>query len=247
MRAPCLDLFTRLVSATPARASSRAIASVGSPVNGIAEIVAGRRRSPALPLPSAPRGARRRSPSPRSVAPPANPGRPSARAGQAPQYRAALAGLSLDRRAIHEEAGPRAEAGRPGGGTEARRRAVDRAGNPPRERRGGGGDRARRDSRAWWGPLVPSGGCDVPAQTGARSPENGSRGLGGGAPAVAPAGSCGSGQRPPRHDHRDRAASPPGSRRTPAVHPWSETEKQVKVLRGRTDAWTTIPDLQPRV
>jgi aryl-alcohol dehydrogenase-like predicted oxidoreductase len=27
------------------------------------------------------------------------------------------------------------------------------------------------------------------------------------------------------------------------VHPWRETEKQVKVLRGRTDARTTIPDL----
>ena len=27
------------------------------------------------------------------------------------------------------------------------------------------------------------------------------------------------------------------------VHPWSETEKQVKVLWGTTDAWTTIPDL----
>src|SRR5882762_258128 len=31
------------------------------------------------------------------------------------------------------------------------------------------------------------------------------------------------------------------------VHPWSETEKQVKVLQGRTDAWTTISDLRPRV
>ncbi len=31
------------------------------------------------------------------------------------------------------------------------------------------------------------------------------------------------------------------------VHPWSETRKQVKVLQGRTDARTTIPDLQPRV
>jgi hypothetical protein len=27
------------------------------------------------------------------------------------------------------------------------------------------------------------------------------------------------------------------------VHPWTETEKQVKVLRERTDARTTIPDL----
>src|SRR2546428_6833923 len=32
------------------------------------------------------------------------------------------------------------------------------------------------------------------------------------------------------------------------LHPLSETQKQAKVLRGRTDdARTTIPDLQPRV
>jgi len=34
---------------------------------------------------------------------------------------------------------------------------------------------------------------------------------------------------------------------TSAPHPWSETEKQVTVLQGRTDAWTAIPDLQPGV
>src|SRR5438093_279677 len=37
------------------------------------------------------------------------------------------------------------------------------------------------------------------------------------------------------------------SRRTPALHPWTETEKLRKVVQGRADGRTTIPDLQPRV
>ena len=152
-----------------------------------------------------------------------------------------------DRRAPPEEAAPRAEAARPGGGTEARRWTVDRAGSPPRERRGGGGDRARRDSRAWWGPLGPSDGCDGPGRTALRSPGTDSRGLDGEALSAAPAESCVSGPRPPAGARLRRGASRPGSRRTPGVHPWSETEKQVKVLRGRSDARTTISDLQARV
>src|SRR5438046_686605 len=126
------------------------------------------------------RDARRRSPSPRPGAPPANPGLPSARAGQVPRHRAVLVGSRRDRRAPPEEAAPRAEAARPGGGTEARRPAVDRPGSPPRERRGGAGGTVRRDSRAWWGPLGPSDGGDVPVRTGARSQGRGSRGRGGG-------------------------------------------------------------------
>src|SRR5439155_222595 len=141
----------------------------------------------------------------------------SAHSGQASRHRAVLVGSRRDRRELPEEWAPRAEAGRPGGETEARRRAVDRAGSPPRERRGGGGDRARRDSRAWWGPLGPSDGGDVPVRTGARSLGTGSRGRGGGAPAVTPEGWCGCAQRPPRPGHRDRAASPRGSRRTPGA------------------------------
>src|SRR5438132_14202677 len=99
-------------------------------------------------------------------------------------------GSRRDRRELPEEWAPRAEAGRPGGGTEARRRAGDRAGSLPREPRGGGGDRARRDSRAWWDPLGPSDGYDGPGRTGARSLGTGSRGLGGRAPAVTPEGWC---------------------------------------------------------
>src|SRR5436189_3094339 len=210
---------------------------------------------------SAPRGARRRSPSPRPGAPPATPGWWSARAGQPPRHRAVLVGSRRDRRAPPAEAAPRAEAARPGGGTGARRRAVDRPGSPLRERRGGGGDTARRDSRAWWGPLGPSDGCDGPGRTALRSPGTDSRGLDGEALSATPAESCVSGPRPPAGARLRRGASRPGSRRTPGagtfprkrvchprgVHPWSETEKQVKVLRGRSDARTTISDLQARV
>src|SRR5437867_1105793 len=110
---------------------------------------------------SAPRGARRRSPSPRPGAPPATPEWWSARSGQSPRHRAVLVGSRRDHRAPPEEAAPRAGAARPGGGTGARRRAVDRPGSPLRERRGGAGDTVGRDSRAWWDRPGPSVGCDV--------------------------------------------------------------------------------------
>jgi len=164
---------------------------------------------------SAPGDAGRRSPSPRPGAPPTTPGSRSARRCGVPARRAALAGASRDRRAPQEDEERRAEACRPGAGTEARRPAVDRACSPPRGPRGGGGDRAGRDSRASWGPLVPSDGCGVPGRTERCNPENGSRGRGGGAPAVAPGESCGCEHRPPRPGRPGRVASPPGSRRTP--------------------------------
>ena len=52
---------------------------------------------------SAPRGARRRSPSPRPGAPPATPGWWFARSGQAPRHRATPAGASGDRQTLQEE------------------------------------------------------------------------------------------------------------------------------------------------
>src|SRR5712691_250145 len=203
-----------------------------------------------VPKSNAPRGARRRSPSLRPGAPPASQAWPSARAEQAPPHRAAPAGLSLDRKALQEAAGPRAEAGRRGGGTEARRRAVDRPGSPPRGRRDGGGDKAWRDSRAWWAPLGPSDGCDVPGRSGPRSPGTGSRGRGDGAPAGGPAGSCAFEPRPRRHDHRERAASPRGSRRTPgavtfprerAPRPRGPTGRADRRLRGRRHRRGPLP------
>src|SRR5438045_9425639 len=81
--------------------------------------------------------------------PPTTPASLCARAGEAPPHRAALAGRGPDRRALQEQVGPRAEAGRPGGGSEARRPAVDQACSPLRGRRGGAGDSASRDSTAW--------------------------------------------------------------------------------------------------
>src|SRR5213083_3215383 len=86
---------------------------------------------------SAPRGARRRSPSPRPGAPPATPGWWSARSGQAPRHRAVLVGSWRDRRAPPEEAAPRAGVARPAAGSGARRRVVDPPGSPPRGPRGG--------------------------------------------------------------------------------------------------------------
>src|SRR5439155_1677283 len=99
----------------------------------------------------------------------------------------------------------------------ARRWAVAPCGNPPRERRGGAGDRAGRDSRASWGHRGPSGGCDGPGRAEDHNPGSGSRGLDGGAPAVAPEESSGSEYRPPPPGRPGRGASPPDWRRTPGA------------------------------
>src|SRR5256712_6247977 len=142
--------------------------------------------------------ARRRSPSPHPGAPPASPGTPSARGGEAPARRATPARPGPDRRAPLKEAGPRARAGHPAVGTETRRSlAVARSGSPPRGPRGGGGDRAARGSRAWSGRPAPSGARDAPRPTGARSPGSGSPGPGTAALAAAPGESSGSGLRLP--------------------------------------------------
>ena len=142
---------------------------------------------------------------PRPGARPTSPAWWLARARQAPARRAAHGEHRQDRWAQRKESGPRVRAGRPGGGTEARRRGVDRPGSPPRGRRGGGGDRAAPGSRAWWGRHGPSAGCDGPDRNELRNPGSGSRGRGGAARAVAPGESCASGLRSPPHAPRRRA------------------------------------------
>ena len=64
------------------------------------------------------------------------------------------------------------------------------------------------------------------------SPESGSPGLGGGAHAAMPAESSGSGPRPPRCGRPRRAASPPGSRRTPGAATFPR--ERAPRPRGRT-------------
>src|SRR5439155_10234925 len=128
--------------------------------------------------------------------------------------------------------GPRAGAARPAVGTGARHRAGARPGSPPRGPRGGAGDRAGRGSRAWLGRLAPSGARDAPRPPGAHSPGSGSPGHGGGALAAAPEGSFGSEPRLPRGARPRRAASPPGSRRTPGAE--TSPRKRARPPRGRT-------------
>ena len=130
------------------------------------------------------------------------------------------------------EAGRRAEVFRPVAGTVARRRAVVPPGIPPRGRRGDGADRASRGSRAWWARPGPSGGCDGPDRTTRRSPGTGSRGRGGAARAGSPGEWSASGRRLPRSARPGRAASPPGSRRTPGGGTFPR--KRACRPRGRT-------------
>ena len=121
-----------------------------------------------------------------------------------------------------------------GAGTSGSRRPSGRrnwsAPCPLRGRRGGAGDRAARGSTAWSGLPAPGGARDGPRRTAHDSRGSGKSGPDGAAPAAAPAGSSAFGPRPPPPARPRRAASPPGSRRTPAVatFPWERAAR----LRG---------------
>src|SRR5207253_1721526 len=129
--------------------------------------------------------------------------------------RAALVASRPGRQGPQAELGFRAEAGRRDDEIAARRRAVARPGSPPRGRRDDDADRAGRGSRASSGPREPSGGYDDPDRTVAHSPETGTPDRDDAARAAAPAEWCASAHRLRGSGHRDRVASPRGSRRTP--------------------------------
>ena len=166
---------------------------------------------------ASPADAARRSPSPRPAAPPATRQVPCAREGESPSQRVAPAALRLHRRARQPAVARQAMLGRPAVGSGGSRRTHARAGSPPRAPRGDGGDRVTRGSTAWSGRPAPSGARDAPVRTGRCTPGSGSSGLDAAAPAAAPAESSAAGLRPPRSAPPRRAASPPGSRRTPAA------------------------------
>src|SRR5258708_38438454 len=178
-------------------------------------------------------GARRRSPPQRQAALRANPASTFARGRQVRAPRAALVAFRRDRWEPQAELGFRAEAGRQGDEISARRPAVARPGSPPRERRDDDADRAGRGSRASWGLREPSGGCDDPGRTVAHSPGSGIRDRDDAARAAAPAESFASGPRLRGSGHRDRVASPRGSRRTPDAGMFPR--KRARRRRGPTD------------
>ncbi len=91
------------------------------------------------------------------------------------------------------------------------------ADSPPRAPPGDGGDTVTPGSTASSGRPAPSGARDAPGRTGRCTPGSDSSGLDAAAPAAAPGEPCASGLRPPRSAPPRRAASPPGSRRTPVA------------------------------
>ena len=175
---------------------------------------------------------------PTSRRPPARAGTSSARGGAVLPPRDASEVCRPDPRAPRAAAARQAMAGHPAAGTEACHRAADRPDSPPRAPRGRADDRAARDSRAWSGPLAPSGERDAPGRPPRRSPGSGNRGPGGAAPAVAPEELSASGRRSPRPARRRRAASPPGLHRTPGAGTFPR--ERVPRPRGRTGRLCTI-------
>ena len=141
----------------------------------------------------------------------------SAHGAGCPAHHAAPATLPPDRRAPTPTAAPREAVGRPAAGNGARRWPVARADIPPRAQRDDGGDRVTRGSRGWSGRPAPSGARDALARPAPRTPGSDSVDLDAGEPAAARAESCASGPQLPPTAPPGRAASPPGSHRTPGA------------------------------